>query len=206
MHTGKKHFYLKRKNMRKSHKKYQRKQKQKGGEAWYNPAKGPAGFAWEGGNIVSWPGVYAANSGNTDGITMSNFIPQSETGIGVGGKDPLPLKENNFPYNPPPHYTEAAYKNLKGGGRKSIKNKSKKLRKSRKMRGGFFGLGQNLINLGRDIKFRANSFYNDLMGVRPPTNPSPLDQPINQDLKILNIKPINLPKSYKEAGSKVVSI
>ena len=74
------------------------------------------------------------------------------------------------------------------------------------MKGGFFGLGQNLINFGRDMKFRANSFYNDLMGTKPPINPSPLDQPINQDLKILNIKPTNLPKSYREAGAKVVSI
>lgn len=212
MRSGKKHFYLKRKNMRKSHKKHHHK-KQKGGEPWTNEAKGPAGYPWEGDKIVSWPGVYAANGGKHNGEMWSNYYPLSKTGINVGGVDPLPLKENNFPYNPPEHYTERGYKNMNlKGGRKSNKKYSKKMtsRKSRKnmrqMRGGFFGLGQNLINFGRDIQYRANSFYNDLMGTKPPVDPSPLEQPINQDLKILNIKPINLPQAYKQAGSKVVAI
>jgi len=212
MRSGKKHFYLRKKykNNKKTHKKHYRKQK--GGEPWTNPAKGPSGFAWEADKIVSWPGVYAANGGKNNGEMWSNYYPLSKTGINVGGFDPLPLKENNFPYNPPEHYTERGYKNisLKGGrARKSNKKYFKKInvKKSKKrMNGGFFGLGQNIINLGRDMKFRANSFYNDLMGTKPPIDPSPLEQPINQDLKILNIKPINLPQAYREAGNKVVAI
>ena len=202
MRSGKKHFYSrKRRNRRNS------KKRQRGGEPWTNPAKSPSGFPWEGGKIVSWPGVYAANGGKTNGETWSNYYPLSPTGIDVGGVDPLPFKENNFPYNPPEHYTKRGYEGQKGGRKRYLKNKSRKMRKTKKhMKGGFFGLGENLINFGRDIKFRANSFYNDLMGTKPPVNPSPLDQPINQDLKILNIKPTNLPKAYREAGAKVVSI
>lgn len=206
MRSGKKHFYLRKKNKHSQKKQYK---KQKGGEPWTNPAKGPVGFPWESNNIVSWPGVYAANGGNTNGEMMGNYYPLSKTGIDVGGFDPLPLKENNFPYNPPEHYTKRGYEHQKGGRKsykKHLKNKSRKIRKSRKMRGGFFGLGQNLINFGRDIQYRANSFYNDLMGTKSPTDPSPLVQPINQDLKILNIKPVNLPKAYREAGTKVVAI
>ena len=203
MRSEKKHFYSqkKRKHYIKSNKKIK---KQRGGEPWTNPAKSPAGFPWEANKIVSWPGVYEANGGKTDGQTWSNYYPLSPTGINVGGFDPLPYKENNFPYNPPEHYTKRGYENQKGGRKKYLKNKTRKSK--RRMRGGFFGLGQNVINFGRDMKFRANSFYNDLMGTKPPVNPSPVDQPINKDFKILNIKPTNLPQAYKEAGQKVVSI
>lgn len=44
------------------------------------------------------------------------------------------------------------------------------------LKGGF--VKQDLVNFGRDFAFGASSAYRGLLGLTPPTNPSPLVQPI----------------------------
>jgi hypothetical protein len=44
------------------------------------------------------------------------------------------------------------------------------------LKGGF--VKQDLVNFGRQLTFGASSAYRGLLGMNPPTNPSPLVQPI----------------------------
>jgi len=44
------------------------------------------------------------------------------------------------------------------------------------LKGGF--VKQDLVNFGRDFAFGASTAYRGLLGLTPPTNPSPLVQPI----------------------------
>ncbi len=58
---------------------------------------------------------------------------------------------------------------------------SRRMSRRKGMRGGLLKGGfvtQDLINFGRQMSFGASSAYRGLMGVNPPTNPSPLVQPI----------------------------
>ena len=94
------------------HKKHTRHhKKQQGG---FGPGAGPVGYAWTP-DAATWPGVLAANGGDTKGITMSNHLPLSPNGIAVGGVD------------------IAVLVGFKGGSRKSRKShKSHKKHGSRK--------------------------------------------------------------------------
>jgi hypothetical protein len=56
--------------------------------------------------------------------------------------------------------------NMKGGRKGIMKG----------MKGGF--VKQDLVNFGRDFAFGASAAYRGLLGLTPPTNPSPLVQPI----------------------------
>ena len=61
------------------------------------------------------------------------------------------------------------------GGCGTCKTMSGGFRRSR-MKGGF--VKQDLVNFGRELGYGASSAYRGLLGLNPPTNPSPLVQPI----------------------------
>lgn len=165
----------------------------------YGPGAGPIGAPWTH-DPMSWPGVLAANGANTQGITSSNYLPLSPNGIAVGGVD-IAIPEVRFK-----------------GGRKSRKhrknhrhqNKTRRQyrrhsrNRSRRFRGGFGP--QELINFGRDLKYKAIGAYDAFMGNEAPVNPSPLDQPINENYKVVEPTPINLPRSFSLAGDSVAPL
>jgi hypothetical protein len=53
----------------------------------YGPGAGPVGYSWKS-DPASWPGAYASQGGNTNGMQLSNFYKYNSTGTGVGGPDP----------------------------------------------------------------------------------------------------------------------
>lgn len=93
MHSRRKHkkstkrHYKSRKphKSNKTHRKYRKQRKiMKGG---YGPGAGPVGYAWKS-DPSTWPGAYASNGGNTNGMTFSNYYQYNTQGTGVGGPDP----------------------------------------------------------------------------------------------------------------------
>ena len=184
----------------------------------YGPGAGPVGYPWSS-KPENWPGVLAANGADTEGATMSNFYPLSKYGIAVGGVDPA-VPEVQFggkrkvrkakksskksinakaKANAKASSKTAKKQHRKRGGKKSQHNRAK-----RHMRGGF--LPQELLNFGRNVKYGIHGVINDFMGYKPPVNPSPLDQPINGNYKVIEPVPINLGKSYRLAGATVAEI
>ena len=182
------------------------RRKQRGG---YGAASVPVGYAWTA-DAATWPGVIAANGGDTQGAAMANYLPLSPYGIAVGGVD-IAVPEIMF----------------KGGRRKSRKHKKRggkrmsrggqnvnwagafggSRRKTHRKRRHFGGFGpQELINFGRDLKFRAMGAYDSFMGNQAPVNPSPLDQPINENYKVVEPTPINLPRAFSLAGDSVAPL
>jgi len=180
----------------------------------YGPGSGPVGYPWSG-KPENWPGVLAANGADTEGATMSNFYPLSKYGVAVGGVDPAvpevqfggKRKMRKARKSSKKHMrnmrakaaVKATKKHQKRGGKKSRHNRSK-----RHMKGGF--LPQELLNFGRNVKYGIHGVINDFMGYKPPVNPSPLDQPINGNYKVIEPVPINLGKSYRLAGATVAEI
>lgn len=172
-------------------KRRQRKQKnhtrrhhkrQRGG---YGRGAEPVGFAWSA-DPMSWPGVAAANGTDTQGVTMSNYLPLSQYGVAVGGVD-IAIPEIGF----------------KGGSRRH-KRRGGRRHKTHRRRRYYGGFGpQELINFGRDLKYKAMGAYDAFMGNQAPVNPSPLDQPINENYKVIEPTPINLPRAFSLAGDSV---
>lgn len=73
-----------RKTYRRHKKQTHRKNFMRGG---YGPGAGPVGYAWKS-DPSTWPGEYASNGGNTNGMTFSNYYDYNSQGTGVGGLDP----------------------------------------------------------------------------------------------------------------------
>lgn len=177
----------------------------------YGPGAGPVGYPLKNGDVATWPGVIAANGGNTQGATMSNFYPLSKNGIAVGGVNIATPEVGQFGGRKVKKYAKKISnkhkrtnrKSRKGGKRSrkiTRKNKQTK-RKNRVLRGGFGP--QELINFGRELQYRAKTAVSDFMGNQQPVDPSPLVQPISKDYKIIEPTPTNLPRSYNLAGSSV---
>jgi hypothetical protein len=72
------------KTYRKNKKQTDRKKNTRGG---YGPGAGSVGYAWKP-DSSTWPGEYASNGGNTNGMTFSNYYDYNSQGTGVGGLDP----------------------------------------------------------------------------------------------------------------------
>jgi hypothetical protein len=53
----------------------------------FGPGAGPVGYSWKA-DPSTWPGAYASNGGNTNGMTFSNHYQYNPQGTGVGGLDP----------------------------------------------------------------------------------------------------------------------
>ena len=98
--------------------------------------------------ISGWPGV--------DGVSMG----RNHLGYNTYNND-VSRQMRNVGANPPFTY-------LKGGKRR---NKSK--RKSKTQKGGINFLGQDLINVGRQMQYGVGSAYNGIRGFTSPVNPLP---------------------------------
>ena len=131
---------------------------------------------------------------------MSNHLPLSPNGIAVGGVD-IAVPEVGFKggsrRSRKSHRSHKKHGSRKGGRR----HKKAKTHKKRRYYGGFGP--QELINFGRDLKYKAMGAYDTFMGNEQPVNPSPLDQPINENYKVVEPTPINLPRAFSLAGDSV---
>lgn len=119
---------------------------------------GLLGNAWTP-SISGWPGV--------DGISMD----RNHLGYNTYNND-ISRQMRDLGANPPFTY-------LKGGNRSKTRNKNKrsksknKKRKSKTQKGGINFLGQDLINVGRQLQYGLGSAYNGIRGYASPVNPLP---------------------------------
>jgi hypothetical protein len=105
-------------------------------------------------NASGWPGV--------DGIAMNR------NHIGYNTYSPVDISRQMTDVFPNP------FKLI--GGRKNKKlNKKNKYNKTKKIRGGAMSnmLGQDLVNLGRQVQYGIGSAYNTVLGYPTPVNPLP---------------------------------
>ena len=132
----------------------------KGGSSLPYP-NGLLGDAWTP-SISGWPGI--------DGISMD----RNHLGYNTYDND-VSRQMLDVGANPP-------YTYLKGGKRRNTykrsknnktqnANKNNKKRKRKTQKGGF--LGQDLINVGRQIQYGIGSAYNGIRGFTSPVNPLP---------------------------------
>jgi hypothetical protein len=130
---------------------------QKGGTNLPYP-NGLLGNAWTP-KISGWPGV--------DGISMD----RNHLGYNTYNND-ISRQMRDVGANPPFTY-------LKGGKRRKTRNKNKrnknqnKKRKSKTQKAGTNFLGQDLINVGRQLQYGVGSAYNGIRGYTSPVNPLP---------------------------------
>jgi hypothetical protein len=172
----------------------------------YGPGAGPVGYSWDGGKPMTWPGVIAANGGDTQGAAMSNFYKLSPNGIAVGGVDIAVPEVGQFGGRKRRTMRRKGKHSRKGGKRMTHRRKPKAShRRMRRSYKGGFG-PQELINFGRDLKYKLQGAVSSYMGDQQPVNPSPLVQPIGQNYKIIEPTPTNLPRSYTLAGSSVAPL
>lgn len=82
--SGKRHTKTKYRKTHKSPRRHKKHYRMRGG---YGPGAGPVGYAWKS-DPSTWPGAYASNGGNTNGMTFSNYYGYNSQGTGVGGLDP----------------------------------------------------------------------------------------------------------------------
>jgi hypothetical protein len=107
--------------------------------------------------ISGWPGI--------DGISMD----RNHLGYNTYDND-VSRQMRDVGANPP-------YTYLKGGKRRNTykrsdkKNKNKSKSKTKTLKGGF--LGQDLINVGRQVQYGIGSAYNGIRGYTSPVNPLP---------------------------------
>jgi len=131
---------------------------QKGGSSLPYP-NGLLGDAWTP-SISGWPGI--------DGISMD----RNHLGYNTYNND-VSRQMRDVGANPP-------YTYLKGGKRRNTykrsknnknNNKNNKKRKGKTKKGGF--LGQDLINVGRQVQYGIGSAYNGIRGYTAPVSPLP---------------------------------
>ena len=117
---------------------------------------GLLGNAWKP-SISGWPGV--------DGISMD----RNHLGYNTYNND-VSRQMRDVGANPP-------YTYLKGGKRRNTNkrntNKRNTKRKSKTQKAGTNFLGQDLINVGRQIQYGIGSAYNGIRGYTSPVNPLP---------------------------------
>ena len=116
----------------------------KGGSSLPYP-DGLLGNAWTPA-ISGWPGI--------DGISMD----RNHLGYNTYNND-ISRQMRDVGANPPFTY-------LKGG-------KTKKKRKTKSQKGGINFVGQDLINVGRQLQYGLGSAYNGIRGYTSPVNPLP---------------------------------
>ena len=149
------------------------------------PALAKVGEPWTPGNIEGWPGV-----AGVDGVTnyfKNNEMPNLPDSIST-------INHYNNYYN-----GGKRKKHMKGKSKKHMKSKVKKHMKKRntrkhkksmkrtKRRGlkggkhhGSTIMPQPLVNLGREVGFSGENFFNTFVGRQAPVDPNPTIQPIGQ--------------------------
>jgi hypothetical protein len=123
---------------------------QRGGSHLPYP-NGLLGNAWTPA-ISGWPGV--------DGVSMG----RNHLGYNTYNND-VSRQMRDVGANPPFTY-------LKGGKRRNTSKRNNK-RKSKTQKGGINFLGQDLINVGRQIQYGVGSAYNGIRGFTSPVSPLP---------------------------------
>jgi|AntAceMinimDraft_11_1070367.scaffolds.fasta_scaffold10385_3 hypothetical protein len=157
-----------------------------------SPASGPVGYAWQGGDEATWPGVAANHGTNTDGNVMSNHFAVSPNGIVVGGIDLARSTSDDPIINPP----------MNGGRRRHVSRNSRQ-------KGGFF---QEIVNLGRGVQDGINGGYFNLIGKQQPIsqNPYPTVQPIastgGNNTIATSGSPPNIEEIYMNANKNVAGL
>jgi hypothetical protein len=105
-----------------------------------------------------------------NGLVGESWSPNSGPGVnGVQG-DSNYLAPNNYKVDPQTAMIDTGAQPPFSGGKRSKKNK----KNTKKQRGGF--IGQDLINLGRQIQFGLGTAYNGINGYPGPVNPQPWKQ------------------------------
>jgi len=141
--------------MKKAHKKNGtckicQKNMKKGGANLPYP-NGLLGNAWTS-SISGWPGL--------DGISMD----RNHLGYNTYNND-ISRQMRDVGANPPFTY-------LKGGKKRNTNNNNQKRKtKNKTQKGGF--LGQDLINVGRQLQYGIGSAYNGIRGYTAPVSPLP---------------------------------
>lgn len=137
-----------------------RKRRYRGGRNFGDPVpNGLLGQSWTA-NVATWPGVdgVSMNRGHYDLNTYATDVSRQTQDIGA-----------NFPFSGLP------WKGGRRGRRTRRRHTRRHKRHTRRHRGGALSnyLSQDIINLGREFGFNAQSAYNTLNGHPAPVNPLP---------------------------------
>ncbi len=148
----------------------------------YGPGAGPVGYAWDGGNVGSWPGVYASQGGDTNGAVWSNYYAPSVTGVSAGPFDP-PISSTNPP--------SRLGKLVQAGGAPL----------------GYSELvPQELLNVYRAPTTALGNVYNSYVGQHADASPLPWNQPIDTTTNLVVNSPPDVLSIQQQAGQAVANI
>ena len=179
-HKGTRHGKHKRKSRRSRRSKRSRKNRQhihmmRGG---YGPGANTVGYAYNGADVGTWPGVYSSIlGGNTNGMSMANYYPLSPNGISAGAIHP-PISTNNvYP--------------VQSGGAPLWLTKI---------------LPNEAVNIPRLFTTNLGNAYNSYVGQRTNTNPLPQYQPIDQTQVPIVADVPNVPLIHLQAGQAAANI
>lgn len=168
-----------------------------------SPAAGPVGYPWDGGKLISWPGVV----GNGAGITMSNNY-----GYNTKVVDP-PVSSSNRQCGPCAEYVGGKRKGRKtkrrGRGRKASRKSrrvSSRRHHTKHLKGGF--TGGDMVNIWRNGLFDLKKAIAGWEGVKLPAsaNPNATAQPIDKKRQVVVPRLPKIEKMYQDAANKVAKI
>jgi hypothetical protein len=144
----------------------------------YGPGANTVGYAYDGGNVGTWPGVYSSLlGGNTNGMSMSNYYPLSPNGIPAGANF-LPISTNNvYP--------------VQTGGAPLWLSKI---------------LPSEVLNSTRLITGGLGNAYNSYVGQQTNASPLPQYQPIDQTQVPIVANIPNVPLIHLQAGQAAANI
>ena len=136
----------------------------------FKPAVAKVGGPWDGSNPETWPGVEGkAGVTNHYAHNINPFLPDPES---------TPLTH----YNPEtPKAGMSGGRKRKGKPTKSKGKPTKGKGKTSKRGGGSHGntiVPQPVVNLGRNVVYQGENFWNALVGNAPAVDPDPMVQPI----------------------------
>ena len=131
-------------------------------------------------------GLSAMTGGNTgipypDGLVGSKWSATELPGVnGIQG-------DNNY-YAPNNYNDDISRQMISTGANRPFSVGGKRTKKQRQQGGGSAFLGQDLINLGRQIQFGLGSAYNAVAGYSPPTDPLPWRGQLEKSVNINTIR------------------
>ena len=167
-----------------------------------SPAARPVGYPWNGGKLISWPGVV----GNGAGITMSNHY-----GYNTKVVDP-PISSSNRQCGPCAEYVGGKRRGRRtkrrGNGRKASgrSRRATGRRHVRHLKGGF--TGGDMVNIWRNGMYDLKKAIADWEGIKLPAsaNPNATAQPIDKKRQVVVPRLPKIEKMYQDAAEKVAKI
>ena len=148
----------------------------------YGPGAGPVGYAWNGGDVGSWPGVYASQGGDTNGAVWSNHYALSPGGVPAGPFDP-PISSTNPP--------SRLGKLIQAGGAPLGYSEF---------------VPQGLLNAYRVPTTALGNVYNSYVGQHADNSPLPWNQPIDTSTNLVVNSPPDVLSIQKQADQAVTNI